>query len=120
MGFPIQRGLALGGTVAQPLLGTQALVFLSPRLRLFARADIGGFGVNNAVDDSWNAQAGFGYAIGNSTELNLSWRYLHLAGSNDGLQDNSYNINENGLEVGLKFFFYGSPHPSITDGSAMA
>jgi opacity protein-like surface antigen len=81
------------------------MVFLSPRLRLFARADLGGFGVNNSNDYSWNAQAGLGYAIGNSTQLNLSWRYLHLGGSNDQNPENAYNIDQNGIEAGVKFFF---------------
>lgn len=94
-----------GGTVAQPLIGTQAMVFLSPRLRLFARADIGGFGVNNSEDYSWNTQAGLGYAIGNSTQLNLSWRYLHLSGTNGQIPENAYDIDQNGVEVGVKFFF---------------
>lgn len=104
-GLNIQRQQSFGGTVAQPLLGTQAMVFLSPRLRLFARADLGGFGVNNSEDYSWNAQAGVGYAIGNSTQLNLSWRYMHLGGSNDQIPENAYNIDQNGIEAGVKFFF---------------
>ena len=104
-GWNLQRQQSYGGTVAQPLIGTQAMVFLSPRLRLFARADIGGFGVNNSEDYSWNTQAGLGYAIGNSTQLNLSWRYLHLSGTNGKIPENAYNIDQNGVEVGVKFFF---------------
>lgn len=104
-GLNLQRQQSFGSTVAQPLIGTQAMVFLSPRLRLFARADLGGFGVNNSNDYSWNAQAGLGYAIGNSTQLNLSWRYLHLGGSNDQIPENAYNIDQNGIEAGVKFFF---------------
>ncbi len=104
-GLNLQRQQSFGSTVAQPLVGTQAMVFLSPRLRLFARADLGGFGVNNSDDYSWNAQAGLGYAIGNSTQLNLSWRYLHLGGSNDQTPENAYNIDQNGIEAGVKFFF---------------
>jgi opacity protein-like surface antigen len=104
-GWNLQRQQSFGSTVAQPLLGTQAMVFLSPRLRLFARADVGGFGVNNADDYSWNTQLGLGYAIGNSTHLNISWRYLHLGGSNDKVPENAFNINQNGIEAGVKFFF---------------
>ena len=103
-GLNLQRQQSFGGTIAQPLLGTQAMVFLSPRLRLFARADVG-LGVNNADDYSWNTQAGLGYAIGNSTQLNLSWRYLHLGASNGQTPENAYNINQNGIEIGAKFFF---------------
>ncbi len=104
-GWNLQRQQSYGGIVAQPLIGTQAMVFLSPRLRLFARADLGGFGVNNSEDYSWNTQAGLGYAIGNSTQLNLSWRYLHLSGTNGETPENAYNIDQNGVEVGVKFFF---------------
>ncbi len=104
-GLNVRRQQSFGGTVVQPLVGTQAMVFLSPRLRLFARADVGGFGVNNSDDYSWNAQAGLGYAIGNSTQFNLSWRYMHLGGSNDRTPENAYSINQNGVEAGVKFFF---------------
>lgn len=96
---------SFSSTVAQPLLGTQAMVFLSPRLRLFARGDVGGFGIDQPTNLSWNAQAGVGYAIGNSTQLNLSWRKLHLGGSNGATPQNAFLINENGIEVGVKFFF---------------
>ena len=95
----------LSSTVAQPLLGSQAMLFLSPRLRLFARGDIGGFGIDQPENLSWNAQAGVGYAIGNSTQLNLSWRLLHLGGSNGAPQPNAFAVNENGIEAGVKFFF---------------
>ncbi|WP_254939862.1 hypothetical protein [Cyanobium sp. Morenito 9A2] len=104
-GLNLQRQQSFSSTVAQPLVGTQAMVFLSPRLRLFARADLGGFGVNNADDYSWNTQVGVGYAIGNSTQLNLSWRYLHLGGTNGATPENAYSINQNGIEAGVKFFF---------------
>jgi len=95
----------LSSTVAQPLLGSQAMLFLSPRLRLFARGDIGGFGIDQPENLSWNAQAGLGYAIGNSTQLNLSWRLLHLGGSSGAPQQNAFDVNENGIEAGVKFFF---------------
>ena len=101
----LSRSRSFGGTVTQPLLGTQASVFLSPRLRLFARGDLGGFGVNNSDNYSANAQVGVGYAVGNNTQLNLSWRYLHLGGTNDQSPENAYDINQNGVEMGVKFFF---------------
>jgi opacity protein-like surface antigen len=104
-GWNLQRQQSFASTVAQPLLGTQAMLFLSPHLRLFARADIGGFGVNNDDDYSWNTQLGLGYAIGNSTQLNVSWRYQHLGGSNSQVPENAYNIYKNGIEAGVKFFF---------------
>jgi hypothetical protein len=45
-------------TWVQPLVGTQATVFLSPRLRAFARGDIGGFGLAGQQDLSGNARHG--------------------------------------------------------------
>ena len=104
-GLRLQRQGDLNRTWAQPLLGTQATVFLSPRLRAFGRADIGGFGLGGAEDLSGNAQLGLGYAVGNSTDLNLSWRYMGVAYDNGASRPNGFASYQNGVEVGLKFFF---------------
>jgi hypothetical protein len=96
-------------TWVQPLVGTQATVFLSPRLRAFARGDIGGFGLGGQQDLSGNAQVGLGYAIGDNTDLNLSWRYMGLKWNNGDQQANGFSVNMNGIEVGVKFFFGGAP-----------
>ena len=88
----------------QPLVGSQASIFLSRRLRAFARADIGGFGASGSQDLSGNAQLGVGYAIGNSTDINLSWRYFGLDYNNGRQPDNGFSTYQNGLELGLKFF----------------
>ncbi|MDA0887365.1 MAG: hypothetical protein O2977_06845 [Cyanobacteria bacterium] len=101
----VQRQGNFGRTWAQPLLGTQASLFLSPRLRAFARADIGGFGLGGAKDLSGNAQIGLGYAVGNSTDLNISWRYFGLDYNNGDSPDSGFSSYQNGLEIGLKFFF---------------
>ena len=101
----VQRQGNFGRTWAQPLLGTQASLFLSPRLRAFARADIGGFGLGGAKDLSGNAQIGLGYAVGNSTDLNISWRYFGIDYNNGSNPDSGFSSYQNGLEIGLKFFF---------------
>ena len=101
----VQRQGNFGRTWAQPLLGTQASLFLSPRLRAFARADIGGFGLGGAKDLSGNAQIGLGYAVGNSTDLNISWRYFGVDYNNGDNPDSGFSSYQNGLEIGLKFFF---------------
>jgi hypothetical protein len=100
-----QRQGNFGRTWVQPLLGTQATVFLSPRLRAFARADIGGFGLSGSEDLSGNAQAGLGYAVGNNTDLNISWRYAGINYNTGDTPDSGYNSYRNGFEIGLKFFF---------------
>jgi hypothetical protein len=99
------RDFSFGEPITQPLLGLQGQVFVAPRLRLFARGDLGGFGANGDVDMSGNAQVGVGYAIGNSTQLDLSWRYLYLARDNGQKPNAAYTIDQNGIEIGVKFFF---------------
>ncbi|MFN9622841.1 MAG: hypothetical protein ACK587_08430 [Cyanobacteriota bacterium] len=101
----LQKQGSWGRTWAQPLLGTQASFFLSPGLRAFARADIGGMGLGGEQDLSGNAQAGFGLALGANTELDLSWRYLGLAYNNGAERDTGFTSHQNGVELGLKVFF---------------
>jgi len=105
LGLSFQRQGTLKRTWAQPLLGSQASLFLSPALRLFARGDVGGFGLAGSRDLSGNAQVGLGYAIGNNTDLNLSWRYQGLAFRNGAQRPNGFTSDQNGVEIGVKFFF---------------
>jgi hypothetical protein len=100
-----ERDGTFGRTWAQPLLGTQATVFLSPRLRAFARGDIGGFGLSGKRDLSGNAQVGLGYAVGNNTDINISWRYLGIEYDNNKTPESGFKSTQNGIEVGIKFFF---------------
>ena len=105
LGLEFERQGDFGRTWAQPLLGMQASVFVSPKLRLFARGDIGGFGLSGDKDLSGNAQVGLGYAVGNNTDLNLSWRFLGLRYENDRTPSSGFSNYQNGIELGLKFFF---------------
>ncbi|MCP9886749.1 hypothetical protein KBY96_02195 [Cyanobium sp. ATX 6A2] len=105
LGVMFEREGSFGRTWAQPLVGLQGSVFLTPRLRAFARADIGGFGLSGDQDLSGNAQVGVGYAIGNNTNLNLSWRYLGVKYRNDRNPSSGFSNYQNGIELGLKFFF---------------
>jgi len=105
LGLRYRNEGTLQRTWAQPLVGTQASLFLSPQLRVFARGDVGGFGLAGARDLSGNAQVGVGYAIGNTTDLNLSWRYQGIAWSNGADRSTGFTNNQNGIELGLKVFF---------------
>ncbi len=105
LGLAFERQGNFGRTWAQPLLGMQASVFVSPKLRLFARGDIGGFGLSGDKDLSGNAQVGLGYAVGNNTDINLSWRFLGLRYENDRTPSSGFSSYQNGIELGLKFFF---------------
>lgn len=105
--FERQVSRELSHTWVQALLGTQATVFLAPRLRLFGRADVGGYGSGEAEKLSGNAQLGLGYALGNNTDLNISWRYQGLDWNNgaSGRSQRGISSDANGVEIGLKFFF---------------
>ncbi|MFM7647036.1 MAG: hypothetical protein ACKO50_03030 [Cyanobium sp.] len=105
LGLVFERQGNFGRTWAQPLLGLQASVFVAPKLRLFARGDIGGFGISGEKDLSGNAQVGLGYAVGNNTDINLSWRFLGLRYENDRTPSSGFSSYQNGIELGLKFFF---------------
>ncbi len=94
-----------GRTWVQPLIGTEATVFVSPRLRAFVRGDLGGFGLSGAQDISGNGQVGLGYAIGNNTDLNVSFRYLGLNYNNGAERASGYVTSQTGFQVGVKFFF---------------
>ncbi len=104
-GVSLQRQGTLERTWTQPLLGLQGSVFLTPRLRAFARGDLGGFGLAGAEDFSANGQAGVGYAIGNNTNLNVSWRYQGLRWNNGAARSNGFTSDLNGIEEGVKFYF---------------
>ena len=101
----LTRQGTLERTWAQPLVGLQGSLFVTPRLRLFARGDLAGFGLAGEQDFSSNAQAGVGYALGNNTSFNLSWRYRTLRFNNGAERSNGYVSDENGVEAGLKFYF---------------
>ncbi len=91
-------------TWAQPLLGMQVTYAMSPEWQAFMRLDAGGFGLSGKKDLSGTAQAGLAYTVGNSAQLTLSWKYfgLEYAGYNT---DNSYSNYQNGVNLGLRWFF---------------
>ncbi|MFM8936504.1 MAG: hypothetical protein ACKOE9_05960 [Vulcanococcus sp.] len=68
-GLQFSRQGSLDRTWAQPLIGSQASIFVSPGLRLFAQADAAGFGLAGDQDLSGNARIGVGYALGTNTNL---------------------------------------------------
>jgi hypothetical protein len=103
--FRLEKQGSWKRTWTQPLLGTQASVFLTPGLRAFARADIGGLGLAGEKDLSGNAQVGLGIALGANTQLDLSWRYLGLDWSNGAQRESGFSTRMNGVEAGLKVFF---------------
>jgi hypothetical protein len=105
LGLRLQKQGSWERTWTQALLGTQASLFLTPGLRAFARADIGGMGLAGDRDLSGNAQVGLGIALGANTQLDVSWRYFGLAYNNGAERETGFTARQNGVELGLKVFF---------------
>lgn len=104
-GLQFSRQGSLDRTWAQPLIGSQASIFVSPGLRVFAQADAAGFGLAGDQDLSGNARIGVGYALGNNTNLNVSWRYQGIRWSNGAERPTGFSSSMNGVELGLMVFF---------------
>lgn len=99
------RSGAFDRTWAQPLVGVQGSYFFTSKLRAFARADIAGFGISGDKDLSGNVQVGLGYAVGNNTDINISYRYQGLRYDDGRNPESGLSMDNNGVELGVKFYF---------------
>lgn len=70
----------------------------------FVYADASGFGLAGEKDLSRNAQTGIDYAVGNSTQISLSYKLFGLEYSAYG-NDNRYKTFSHGPNIGLRFLF---------------
>ena len=100
-----RRGDVVARTAWQPLIGAQASVFLAPRWRLFAQADLSGSDLATARDYAGTAQLGLAYAITANASCNLSWRYLGVTYADGQHPSDGIKLYKNGVELGLKLFF---------------
>ena len=66
----------------QPLVGMNTTVALGEDWQAFLAMDAGGFGLNGKQDLSGTVEAGLAYALGNSAQISLAYRY---SGSNTPL-----------------------------------
>jgi len=76
----------------------------SPDWQAFVYADAAGFGLAGKKDLSGNAQAGIAYAVGNSTQVSLSYKVYGLEYAAHG-NDNGYKAFSHGPNIGLRFVF---------------
>ena len=76
----------------------------SPEWQAFLYADAAGFGLAGHKDMSGTAQAGVAYAIGNSTQISLSYKYFGLAYAANS-NDQGYETTAHGPNLGLRFVF---------------
>ena len=91
-------------TWVQPLIGMHATYAFSPEWQAFVYADAAGFGLAGHKDMSGTAQAGVAYAIGNSTQISLSYKYFGLAYAANS-NDQGYETTAHGPNLGLRFVF---------------
>ncbi len=89
-------------TWVQPLIGMHATYAFSPEWQAFVYADAAGFGLSGEKDLSGNAQAGIAYAVGNSTQISLSYKVFGLEYSAYG-NDNGYKTFSHGPNIGIRF-----------------
>jgi hypothetical protein len=91
-------------TWVQPLIGMLATYAISEDWQAFAYLDAGGFGLAGERDQTGTAQAGIAYALGNSAQASLSYKYFGLdyAGGGSG---NGYTSTQSGINFGLRWLF---------------
>ena len=90
-------------TWVQPLIGMLATYALSEDWQAFAYLDAGGFGLAGERDLTGTAQAGIAYALGNSAQASLSYKYFGLDYA--GGSGNGYTSRQSGINFGLRWLF---------------
>ena len=92
-----------GNTWVQPLIGAFGTYAISEDWQAFAYLDAGGFGLSGEQDLSGTAQAGIAYALGNSAQISLSYKYFGL--DYTGGSGNAYSVDQSGVNLGLRWLF---------------
>ena len=92
-----------GNTWVQPMLGIFGTYAISEDWQAFAYLDAGGFGLSGERDLSGTAQVGIAYALGNSAQASLSYKYFGLDYAGGG--GNSYRVDQSGINLGLRWLF---------------
>ena len=94
---------SFGNTWVQPLIGAFGTYAISEDWQAFAYLDAGGFGLSGEQDLSGTAQAGIAYALGNSAQISLSYKYFGLDYAGGG--GNAYSVDQSGVNLGLRWLF---------------
>ena len=92
-----------GNTWVQPLIGMMATYAFNNDWQAFAYLDAGGFGLAGERDLSGTAQVGIAYALGNSAQASLSYKYFGLDYA--GGSGNGYTTSQSGVNLGLRWLF---------------
>ena len=94
-----------GNTWVQPMVGMFGTYAISEDWQAFAYLDAGGFGLSGSQDLSGTAQAGIAYALGNSAQVSLSYKYFGIAYFEGGSENNGYSSHQSGVNLGLRWLF---------------
>ena len=94
-----------GNTWVQPMVGMFGTYAISEDWQAFAYLDAGGFGLSGREDLSGTAQAGIAYALGNSAQISLSYKYFGIAYFEGGSENNGYSSYQSGVNLGLRWLF---------------
>ena len=83
-----------------PIVGLYATYRFSEPVGLYAKGDIGGFGVS--ADLTWRVEGGFDFQLTEHTYFRLAYRYLSMDYKDDGF---TFDVDTSGplLEFGLRF-----------------
>ena len=91
-------------TWVQPLIGMNTTIALSEDWQAFLAMDAGGFGLNGKQDLSGTVEAGVAYALGNSAQISLAYRYFGIDYSAHNSR-NGYSSTQNGVSMGFRWMF---------------
>lgn len=94
-----------GNTWVQPMVGMFGTYAISEDWQAFAYLDAGGFGLSGSQDLTGTAQAGIAYALGNSAQISLSYKYFGIAYFEGGSENNGYSSYQSGVNLGLRWLF---------------
>jgi hypothetical protein len=102
-----------GGTVGNsdswidPMIGAQLEVLLSQAWRLGARGDIGGFGISNCADLSWQIAVGVDWLFVDWASLKLGYQWYYTDYNNDSSGPDAFAFDGTlqGPWLGLTFYF---------------
>ena len=70
----------------------------------FLGMDAGGFGINGKQDLSGTVEAGVAYALGNSAQISLAYRYFGIDYSAHNGR-NGYSSTQHGVSMGFRWLF---------------
>ena len=91
-------------TWVQPLVGMNTTLALGEDWQAFLGMDAGGFGINGKQDLSGTIEAGVAYALGNSAQISLAYRYFGIDYSAHNGR-NGYSSTQNGVSMGFRWLF---------------